>query len=238
MNNAKWERWAAATGIGFVVLALITFFMVPAPPKLDAPVGKIVDYYVKHRTAQALSFYIGALAFVVLFLWFLGSLRSFLMRAEGSPGRLSAVAFGAGLIFIAVVAVAALAAQTLTLGAAASGNEALIRALYVAANVGFSAVSFPIAVLAAATSLVVLRTKALPQWYGQVGAIVALLFLGLGGVVTRSSGAFSPTGVFGLIGFLLFLVWTLVTSILLVQRVGKAAAPAMTPGMEAPSSTM
>jgi hypothetical protein len=226
MNEAKWERWAAATGIAFVVLALITFFMVPAPPKMDAPIGKIVDYYVKHRTAQALSFYIGALAFVVLFLWFLGSLRSFLVRAEGSTGRLSAVAFGAGVAFVGIVAVAAVASQTLTLGAAASGNEAVVRALYVALNVGFSATSFPVAVLVAATSVVVLRTKALPQWYGQVGALIALLFLGLAGVVTRSTGAFSPTGAFGLYGFLLFLAWTLVTSILLVQRVGKGAASA------------
>jgi hypothetical protein len=229
MDDAKWERWAAATGIAFVVLALVTFFMVPSPPKLDAPIGKIADYYVKHRTAQAISFYIGAIAFVVLFLWFLGSLRTFLMRAEGSPGRLSAVAFGGGVVFVSVVAVAALANQTLTLGAAASGDEALIRALYTVVNVGFAALAFPVAVLVAATSVVALRTKALPSWYGQLGGVAALVFLALGGIVTRSSGAYAPTGVFGLITFVLFLLWTLATSVLVMQRVGKGTVRAAAP---------
>jgi hypothetical protein len=35
MNDAKWERWAAATGIAaFVLLAVSNFFVTASPPKI------------------------------------------------------------------------------------------------------------------------------------------------------------------------------------------------------------
>jgi hypothetical protein len=51
-----------------------------APP--GAAASTIIGFYVEHRTAVLLGEYIGG----VLLLWFLWSIRSFLMRAEGTPG--------------------------------------------------------------------------------------------------------------------------------------------------------
>src|SRR6058998_1743046 len=89
MDDARWERWAAATGISFFVLLAVSSFIVPAaPPKANDSIAKITDYYVKHRKALLIAGYLGGLA-LVFALWFLGSLRSYLRAAEGVTGRLS-----------------------------------------------------------------------------------------------------------------------------------------------------
>ena len=69
-GDAKWERLGAATGILFVVLLVVSVFMVPTPPDINASPGTISAFYSDHRTAILVSAYIGGLA-VPVFLWFL-----------------------------------------------------------------------------------------------------------------------------------------------------------------------
>jgi len=76
---------------------------------------------------------------------------------------------------------------------------------------------FPLAILAGATALSAFKSGVFPLWYGAVGAIAALWFL-VGSAAYASSGFFSPTGAFQWIGFLVFLVWVLVTSVLMLMR--------------------
>ncbi len=102
MDDVRWERWAAATGIVALALIVLEFVIVPTWPRADAPPSAIIDFFVEHRTAVLLGEYVGGIGGVVLLLWFLGSLRSFLKQAEGTPGRLSSVAFGGGLVAVAV----------------------------------------------------------------------------------------------------------------------------------------
>ena len=35
MDDARWEKWASATGIGFVVALLAGYAVAPRPPKLS-----------------------------------------------------------------------------------------------------------------------------------------------------------------------------------------------------------
>ena len=39
MDDARWERWATLTGIGFVAALVTAYVIAPAPPKLSARRG-------------------------------------------------------------------------------------------------------------------------------------------------------------------------------------------------------
>ena len=82
VNENRWERYGAAAGVAFAVLVLVSYFMVPSPPHVDAGFRKIGDYYANHRRAILTSNLIGTFA-ALAFIWFLGHLRHVLNRAEG-----------------------------------------------------------------------------------------------------------------------------------------------------------
>ena len=61
-DDARWERYAAAAGIAFVVLILLSGFLPGVPPASDDPVSDIHVFYADHRTALLLATYLGGLA--------------------------------------------------------------------------------------------------------------------------------------------------------------------------------
>jgi hypothetical protein len=227
MDDAKWERWAAATGIAaFVLLAVSNFFVTASPPKITDSAQKIVKFAVDHRSGLLAQVFVGGFGFALFFPWFLGSLRSFLAKAEGGTGRLAMVAFGGGLILVGTAAIGALLQASVALTIAKHGDPGVVQALFVVANTGFVLVGYPLAVLAGATAFVALRHGALPRWYAWASGLIALYALFTTAGILVETGPLSPTGALQFIGFILFGLWTLVTSILLVQRVGKAPATA------------
>ena len=136
MDETRWERWGAASGFGAILAGAAAMIFERGTLSASDPVAKIVAYYTDNHDAlraQALLFVIGA----GFFLWFAGSLRSFLARAEGGTGRLSMVAYGAG-VASTVVTLVALAFQVGLAGAAGdAGQPALVGtmdALFVIAN--------------------------------------------------------------------------------------------------------
>lgn len=172
---------------------------------------------VDHRNTILVEQYLGGLA-AFPFIWFLGSLGSFL-RTHGEP-RLAAVAFGGGIVTAGLALAFAAIQATLAFDVAKQGDPAVVRALFDLNSL----LPFPfvLAVLVGATSIAALRSKALPRWYGLVGALVALVDL-VGGTTFARTGFWSPTGGFGFIFvFLVFLGWLLVTSGLLVIKIGAA----------------
>ena len=89
------RRWDAATGIGFVVLVSVGLLLPGVPPKADASINEIRSFFA-HRGAILASDFLIGLGWA-LFLWFLGSVRSYLRAGEGSEGQLSAAPFGGGV---------------------------------------------------------------------------------------------------------------------------------------------
>lgn len=85
MNRIDWERWAPLSGIVFVALIVVTFFVPTAsPPGIDDPASDVVAWFDKHETALLTSRFISGLA-LVFFVWFLvGAPR---MRATASSRR-------------------------------------------------------------------------------------------------------------------------------------------------------
>src|SRR5918996_3776758 len=98
MADERWERYGAATGIVFVILGVIAYIIAGPPPIAEAErkVADVVAHYVDNSDSLVLSSYLWGVAGLFYF-WFLGSLRSYLRRAEGEAGRLSAGAFCGGV---------------------------------------------------------------------------------------------------------------------------------------------
>jgi hypothetical protein len=216
MYGFRWERWSALAEVLFVALLVIGVAMSSGAG--DTP-SEIETYYADsgNRAKEVAAFFLIAAAGLA-FLSFLGTLREMLVRAEGGPGTLSALVFGPGLVFVALLlagnaisrAPAALAEQDdFTLDP--STAEMLNAAGYLAIAGGVMAAS--ILVLSASTA--VLRTGVLPAWLGWSGLVIAVAML--------FSIYFVP--------ILAFLAWTLAVSLVMTVAAWRVR------GMPPPTTT-
>jgi hypothetical protein len=217
MDQARTERLDAVAGIVFVALILIAAFVPGDPPVATDSIGDIRAFFKDERESlQAATFFTGLAA--LAFLWFLGTLRARLRAAEGPPGRLSAVAFGSGLVLIAIALVgqALFLAPTLHL---AELDDGTVRVIFDSSTYVFALVSFPVAGLLAATAAASLRTGALPRAIGVLSAVIATCqVIGALGLYGEDDSFFAIGGAAGFLTFLLFLVWVLAVSITMLVR--------------------
>jgi hypothetical protein len=146
---------------------------------------------------------------MLLFIPFLGYLWSILRQAEGEGGWLSATAFGAGLASITIKLASAgpgFAARTEGL------DPQLHQALDKINSVDFIVAMLPLSVMMAAVAIVALRTRVLPLWLGAMAALTAPALLVNGMFFDSEIGP----------AFLVFLLWTLLASVVLTLRAGEA----------------
>jgi hypothetical protein len=203
MTEAKWERLAAGAGLLFVALFIAALFDPVVDPAGDE--ASVVAAQLLDNPGQTwLAIYAGGLAAVAL-VWFVGSLRSTLRRAEGGTGRLSAVAFGGGLM-----AGAALLASSAFLSAAVSladygDDPAGARLAASFAEHLFFAANYGMALLVGATFALALRHGVIPGWLAWVGAVGGVLLL----------VAIWPFFIFG---GLVFLFWVAALSLVLMRQ--------------------
>jgi hypothetical protein len=222
MGRWSVERLAAATGGAFVVLFIAAFFSVTAsPPDHGDPSAKFVAYYTDHHTGGKISSILFGLALVAL-LWFLGSVARAL-RDAGEP-RLAAVAHGSGVATVSVAAVIG-AVQASLYYAVASDAPGAVKAFWDVLIVLETLIGFPVAALVGAVSVAAWRSRLFPVWFAALGGVAALVAL-VGGGALKAKGFYSPEGAYGLISLIVFLAWTLVTSVLLVMREGRTPEPA------------
>jgi hypothetical protein len=146
---------------------------------------------------------------LILLVPFVGYLLALMRQAEGENGWLAATAFGAGLVALAVkVASIApyIAARSL------EGGTELETALTAMNNASFILMLLPLGVMVGATSAIVIRTKILPTWLGWAGVVTASALVANS---TAVDAEFGPA-------FLLFLLWTALSSAIMTRRVRSA----------------
>jgi hypothetical protein len=217
-RHLRREQLAAATGIAFVVLAIVSTVMAGSPPKPDDATQKVVHYLVEKRGQLLADFSLNGLEMILL-IWFVGVVRSVLGTSEGGNGRLSNVAFGPGLIIFPMGLAGILPQTAIVWRGADRTDPALVRLAYDTALLASGVlINFPAAIFLGAASVVIWRSRVLPRLLSYLGGGGALVCI-IAGFSLARSGPMAPGGFIGyLLTFLIFTLWVLVTSILLVRR--------------------
>jgi hypothetical protein len=213
MGRWNAERHAATTGIGFVILFVISFFVATKPPDASDPNGQWVSYFLDHHRALLISIVLLG-ASMMFFIWFAGSLAAAL-RAAGEE-RLARVAFGGG---VAAAATGLLIASTQGAIAYRIAYDAPTQ-VKAFVDLGYTAqtlVSFPIAVVIGATAIASRRAKLFPDWWTALSGLGAIAMVSGGGALAHG-GFYRPDGPWAYITLIVFLVWTVVTSGWLAMR--------------------
>jgi hypothetical protein len=207
MSTSRWERFAPLTGVVFFVLIAITLALSNDTPDTNSSTADTVSYWSAHDSRLIASAIIGTFA-VIFLIWFGGSLRSALLRAEGGEGRLSTLAF-AGILVIGIMGAIG---STLTFVVADTANDVpaeATQALSVLSSDFFLPFLAGIALFMFATGICVLRHGGLPSWLGWAAIVI---------------GVVSVTPV-GFIGFVLSFIWVPVVGIVLYLRGAQTAPP-------------
>ena len=217
MSTSRWERFAPLTGVVFFVLIAITLALSNDTPDTNSSTADTVSYWSAHDSRLIASAIIGTFA-VIFFIWFGGSLRSALMRAEGGEGRLSTLAF-AGIL---VIGITGGIGSSLTFVVADTVNDVpaeATQALSVLSSDFFLPFLAGIALFMFATGICVLRHGGLPRWLAWAAIVI--------GVATVTP--------IGFVGFLGAFIWTLVASIVLYLRGAETGTPVVPPAAGPPT---
>jgi hypothetical protein len=202
------------TGVGFIVLGIVSFIVGGEPKSADEPVREIVAFYVDNKDSVEVGAFIGVAA-TVLLVFFGAYLRRFLRAgaAEGEGEMLSLVSF-VGVVIVAV----GFAIDTTILVALSEAaddiNPVAVQSLQALWDNDFVPLVLGVLLFLWGTGLSVIRSGVLPKWLGWV-----MIVLGVVGV--------TPIGFASAIGAAILV---LVLSILLSVRARRAAAGVVRPG--------
>jgi len=213
MDKQMWDKLAAAGGIVGVAFFIVAAIVYGSPPMVDDSAQSVTDFFADRRDRVLWSVFLQGLG-VLAFLWFVAALVT-RMRDAGES-RLAAAAFGSFLLVFSVGSVAALTRASLAYSIADEGSD-LVLPLYHLTVVFDVMGGLLIAGLWAAVAGASLRTGIFPRWWGWLSAVAALWAV-IGATAWGRDGFWSPTGGASFIGFGVFAVWLLVTSILLTMR--------------------
>lgn len=218
-DDIRWERWGAIGGFLYVI-GMILFFVWPGEPPQDATTEQLLQFYQDNEFAATWGAYIAVTVGGLGLLWFLGSLRSALRRAEGGTGRLSAIAMAAGagsliLLLGAVGVVISTAFNAVDPGNVNFQFDLSTHEMVIGAGFGLFIFHLVLAgTLVAATSVVSIRTAVFPKWLGWVGTLLALALV------------IPFVSFFALFAFW---AWVVVIVILLLTGRGSGSSPEATP---------
>ena len=216
------DRWAAVAGLVFTALVVASIFT-PDVPSSDSPAEDIAAELAADSAAHQISLLLGFLADIA-FLVFLAGLWSRLRRGEGPAGMIAALVLAAGAALVALMLVTgSLYMALLQYASGGQPDPAVLHALTVLNEwVGGALLPAGVAMFLGA-AMAILTTRALPQWLGWLAAATALLqLISLAGVFQTTIEGVVGIAAFG--GFLLFLVWVLATSIVLLLPHGRPPA--------------
>ena len=197
---SRWGRWAPLTGVVFVVLVVLGGPIEGGnTPGSKATGAHVIAFFAAHRSRERASAVLLTLAFIV-FMFFAGSLRSYLRRTKAAEG-LAAVVLAAAAVLAAGqtagsgVIFALSDAPTHLSAAAAQALNVLSNDMVLTSAAGFS-------VFGIASGIAILRGAPLPKWLGWVAILI--------GVVVVTPAEF--------VAVIALAVWIVIVSILIATR--------------------
>jgi hypothetical protein len=220
-RTRQWDRLGACLGIVFVALQLGLGAVLGGAPALDAPPAEIQTYLVDDGANVLLAATMGTLS-AFFFILFLGTVRTFLGTAEGPPGSLSTVVFGAGLVTIALATTAGLPTVALAWDdTAALADPGLVQAAWNLNTLALVPIGSSAGAFCLAAAIVILRTRVTPAWVGWIGTLAGIVSV-IATLFILADDPDSPLGTpANLGGFLLAMLFILLLSIFMTIRLGK-----------------
>jgi hypothetical protein len=231
MRNRTFERIGALSGLAFFVLAVLSGFIYPQQPRVDAAPAKTLAWVHDHHVALQAGMIFDFFAAGAL-LWFAGYLYRVLRRAEGDAASLAPIVLASGIGISVTSAMAALPTVLLAFMDAQRGglnDPSLVRALGDLNTIFFSATSVMTAVFLAALGWAMLRAELAKAWLGWLALVVAVfncIAVWIG--VTFSSYHGHAWLIIGWGAYVGFLIVMLILGVLLLRQAG-AAVSATTP---------
>lgn len=212
--SARFTRLAPLTGVAFAVLAIIAFLSGNETPDSNASPLKILHFYAVHKSSIETTAVLFAFAFLFAVFW-AGALAAYLRRTGASAG-LTGLIIGGGVLMAVGAGILGGVEYGLAHNLHYFGAQT-IQTLNLLANELFLPLVIGGCVFGIASGLAILATGALPAWLGWVALVL--------GIAT----AIPPVG---FIALLVFVLWTLVVSILIFARSerGESAEPAPAAG--------
>jgi hypothetical protein len=177
-----WERLGAMAGILFAVLLVVGFVLRTNSPNYSDSQAWSGFYHDRgHRTQQIIGGYLLALA-AFAFLWFQTEVVRRLRVRTAERGILPLLVFGSGLLFVALLLVAATAMISVPAGTT-FGSAPVPSADF---GIQFEQLGFGLllfagmlaaALFVALASVAGMRTGVLPRWLGWVGVVIGIVLL-------------------------------------------------------------
>jgi hypothetical protein len=220
-TSSAWERYAWAAGILYVIalVAVIVVELLGGNLSQNASAAKIANTLYDHRGRLLVVTYL-SVVYAAMFLIYLAKLHDLLRRDTDRPRFLGSLVLTGGALFIALHAVSDIGIFGL-LGAKLASfgfhhDQGVSYALYLL-TYGLDSVGDVFGSLFAfAAGVLVIGSGVLPRWLGWVSILAGILFFlqgfGLGGVIA-SFGL-----VLDLIASVLFLIFVLMSSVILLTR--------------------
>jgi hypothetical protein len=177
-------RSGGFAGLAFVALTVLwaIVFATADRPSYNSADDAVTEFWSDsgNRRLLLLADIAVGLAGVAL-LWFLGSFRVVLRRAEGEPARLATIAFVGGVVLATLLFVKNAIEGGIALALEFEQGFTLDPDVFRALNAVFLGLliheGLAAAVLVGAASLLVLRTRVFPRWLGWAGLAVAVIAL-------------------------------------------------------------
>jgi hypothetical protein len=204
--TSKWERLATLSGALAVPFWIVGVILISTQAKgSDGP--KILASYNNHHNGILFGGLVWSLG-VLLFIWFLGSLRSHYVLAEGGTGRLASLAWGGGLIAatFGLLIPSADEVGALDRDHIDASGAAVLHHL---SDAFFIGAEYALPIFFFASAMLSLRHATLPKWLGWVSVLIGIVLL------------IGPIGWAALI--FATPIWTLIVSILLYTRAEQPA---------------
>jgi Domain of unknown function (DUF4386) len=200
MNGRASREWLVplGTGLGFLVLLIVSFVVVGSPEDADNPPSEVAKWYQDNKDAAMIGAFIGTVAAVPL-IFFGAYLRKVLAPAGEMLSLLP-------LIGTAIVGLGAAIDSTLLFAAAEAADTIPAEEVHVIQAIwdnDFLPFFLGVMVFNWSVGIAVLKSGALPKWMGWLAIA--------GGVITLA-------GPIGFIGAFVALIWVVIASIMLSMR--------------------
>gem|GEM_PF-1650622 len=218
-GRTMWETWGAASAFLMILLgaaggALERALSRPWPTGSDPA---FADFLTQNR-APILTQSILFLFSSAVLIWFLGYLRHYLLGAEGAPGTLTNIVFGAGLVSVGLNMMGQCAQIVLTLPSQSSVAPGVASALEDLGLTTLAVANLPLVVMFTALAILSLRKRAFPTWLGWIAVFTAITSLLSVTSLIPADGALSPLGWLTNLLRLVPLVWYIPAATAMIRK--------------------